>query len=84
MSEELALPTRESIKAAASKCPEAKEVLKVLFPKVFSDSVCCDSFDCAVTEGDIYSGNMFWNFGHDWIVSYCPFCGELVKARSKS
>ena len=31
----LALPTKESIRSAAEKCPEAREVLKELFPKVF-------------------------------------------------
>jgi len=40
MSEELALPTRESIMAAAKKCPQAKEVLEELFPKVFTEG--CD------------------------------------------
>ena len=39
MSEELALPTKESIRKAAEKCPEAKEVLKELFPSVFSKKI---------------------------------------------
>ena len=35
MSEELALPTRESIVAAAKQCPDAYTVLEALFPTVF-------------------------------------------------
>ena len=51
MIEGLPLPTKESIRRAAEKCPEAKKVLKELFPRVFS--VCCHSFGNAIREGDI-------------------------------
>ena len=82
MSEELALPTKESIKAAASKCPEAKEVLKVLFPKVFKDSYCCSAFEDAIKEGSIRKGDSgHWVFGDSWIIRYCPFCGKAEYIR---
>ena len=35
MSKELALPIRESIMAAAKRCPDAYTVLEALFPTVF-------------------------------------------------
>ena len=37
MTDNFTMPTEDSIRKAAEKCPEAKTVLEELFPKVFGD-----------------------------------------------
>ena len=83
MSEELALPTKESIRSAAEKCPEAKEVLEELFPKVFEKEkkYCCSAFGRAIGEKDICDDGAHFIFGNNWLVSFCPFCGTEIKKR---
>lgn len=42
---------------------------------------CCDSFEQAVTEGDIRKSveYSFFTFGNYWVMTYCPFCATRKK-----
>ena len=82
MSEELTI-TKERVLEAAGKCPEAKEVLKAMFPSVFEKEYCCDVFKQTVEGGDIQQrGTDRPTFGKSgWFVFHCPFCGIKILTR---
>jgi len=83
MSEELVLPTKESIRKAAEKCPDAKAVLEELFPTVFKKNepkYCCNAFRELHGEGIVIylprDEQSIFAYPGSGYLRFCPYCGK--------